>query len=458
MADIPSFEDFKKSQAAIPSFEDFKKQQNPVSLSPGTPGSEIPGRIAGTIASDLNPMGLASAIRHPINAVKGMFAPEESMRPKVPEQQLPGDAFHKVQRALGGGPNAPGARVPEMGVPEAVGHAIALPLGGEVAHGLGKLVGMPAPALMEKALGVFPKEKMWGAQPGMAALEHTSGFRPETIGKQGQARIAQANDELTGAVNAPNAGKPSLLPARNLAESEIAKQAGNNATDVAESMLPIHRFLNEPGAPVLGHEFAGKTVNAPAPPKEITSPILGPRGEPITRSVPQVGPAKIAPQQPAPEFLGMRRGFDAQFGPGGTWTNFAPSEAQALAQRGYGSLTGELHRAVPGTIAPDKIMQDLIPVVRGAERTGLKEGVGPRIMTRMERPTGAMALPLAAAASGGLPAAAQALGLQEMISSPTPRIAIARALHGTGKMLKSPIARQIGRAIPLSNQNEQRPE
>lgn len=102
-----------------------------------TPQSQ-PGfirRTLNTAASDLNPMnlvGTARTLMHPSTA----FAP---LAPKTPEEQLPQDPFHKVQRFLGGGPNAPEMRAPQGDWSDVAGHVLAAGVSGGLAKGIDAL-------------------------------------------------------------------------------------------------------------------------------------------------------------------------------------------------------------------------------------------------------------------------------------------------------------------------------
>jgi len=110
----------------------------PVAEPPPPPPPEKPGflsRTLGTAVSDLNPLNLvdtAHTLMHPSTA----FAP---LAPKTPEAELPQDPFHKFQRFLGGGPNAPEMRAPQVSGSEAAGHVLAAGITGGLAKGIDAL-------------------------------------------------------------------------------------------------------------------------------------------------------------------------------------------------------------------------------------------------------------------------------------------------------------------------------
>lgn len=106
------------------------------------PVAEKPGAVSqyfNTVAGDLNPENIVKALWSPLQTFKAGFVPEDQMRPKVPEGELPQDWFHRFQRWAGGGPNAPAMRVPQMETPEMLGHATSSLLGYGALRGATKL-------------------------------------------------------------------------------------------------------------------------------------------------------------------------------------------------------------------------------------------------------------------------------------------------------------------------------
>lgn len=411
------------------------------------------GRALSTAASDLNPLPLVNAALHPIDTAKGMFNATSNAVGRTRKALSEGNAGEAGKSALGmipvAGPifETVARDAMEGRMPEALGHAGAFYLGNKVPGALGKMIRKPAPGLVEKAMGLTANDRKFGAKPGEGILEHTTGIRPGTIAEQAGKRIKDAAGELDTAVRQPGANVP-LTPARANVAKTITQVRGEGATHTANEMEPMRRFLQEPSP---GMNI--RTLQPPAPMVSQPTGVLGPNGQMTTRLAPGAPPpAVIHPMQPAPEFLGMRRGFNKEFGEGSTWGARAPSSSSsALARSTYHELTDALHKARPETLGPDTDIHNLTPVVRAAEAMGRREGIPARLMTRIEKPTGALAAPILGYSVGGAPGAALAGSAQEILSSPSVRMALARGLHVGGKALESMPVRKLGRVLPLAN-------
>jgi hypothetical protein len=109
----------------------------------------------------------------------------------------------------------------------------------------------------------------------------------------------------------------------------------------------------------------------------------------------------------------------------------------------------EFNKAVPGAVDLNQRIQDLIPVKRAGESTARNEGLVPHVMTRIEKPTGALVPSLLGYAAGGAPGAALATVVPEALSSPSMRMVTARGLHGVGRALQSPVAGRAAQVAPL---------
>ncbi len=83
----------------------------------------------------------------------------------------------------------------------------------------------------------------------------------------------------------------------------------------------------------------------------------------------------------------LRQGIDTEIG---NWNPEAQSAIAPLQRRVYGSLTGEIHNAVPEAAAHDKAMTSLIPSREAAWNTSFNPGVTRGVVERFARPTGAL--------------------------------------------------------------------
>jgi hypothetical protein len=118
--------------------------------------------------------------------------------------------------------------------------------------------------------------------------------------------------------------------------------------------------------------------------------------------------------------------------------------ARKVGNKAYHELSAEFNRTVPEGKDINQRMQSLIPVKEGAQRAEEKVGAVQRSVDRATRPTGALAPALGGFAFGGLPGVVAAMTVQEALASPSVRMALARALHGSGKAVAKPSVRRVG--------------
>lgn len=425
MADIPTFDQFKKTSGSIPSFDDFKAQQ----AVPGPPAGlpQIPRALQGkptmrdaAAASTPGPSGLEESIA----GAKQMAQPGFDNK---------AGGASRIVRAIG-----------SAALPLAVPAAMTAPLAAGGAASLGYLGGKGARVLAER-FGAGPgvqdlAEDAGGAVGGAAggkmggmasragtslakatlnvpresaemALQETRGVRPETLAKSAGNRINQAARERDAAMASP-LRNPSLSPARNLLSGDIQKiQAGNGDIGGHQPMLD-----------------------------QLTKPKPGFTGA-LTPNL-----TEIHPEQSPQDFLRLRQ----QFGEDHTkFDQTKPlSQAQGIFKSGnkaYMGLTNELHSAVPGAAPADEMMSRLIPVQKSAQMLA-KRDTGPMdtLVNRATRPTGAMVPLLFGAEKAGIPGMAEVAALQEALANPTARMLAARSLYGAGKPLSPTPAALIG--------------
>lgn len=132
---------------------------------------------------------------------------------------------------------------------------------GGVGAGIGAGLEAAAPSIAETALKIPKAMRAFGKTPGKAALEETSGIRPETVAASAQSRMGQLTPQLEAAADAasqrPNA-------ARGLLTSGTEQIPLPNAPDVRGRLSkPVILQSNR----AMPREFPGYGVNPPASPR-----------------------------------------------------------------------------------------------------------------------------------------------------------------------------------------------
>lgn len=411
----------------------------PPSLVPGTPNSGAAGRFAGGMASALNPI---PALTHPIDTAKG------AVKAQLGE-------FSKAKQAATGEGQFSGM-TPLERTSSAFGHGLAgmVPLAGpaaanageqigsgDVAGGLGSAAGLLATSLTpkfseatgrglsrvaepvaEQALGIRSVDRKFGRVPGRAALDETTGVRPETVSRQAQTRMADLTAQRNTALGAsPN--KVDLGPARSEVENGITRAAAGNSD--TSHLIPMREQLNEPKP-----GFAGNT-----------SPSMGAPLAPGTAG--PVAPLTISQLQDPMNALAIRQRL------GNDFTKFdmarpVSREQMAVGNKAYGGLTNAIHAAVPESAPLDRRISNLIPIKESADIRALQPETTGRVLTRLARPTGALIGAAEGARLGGIPGGIAGLVIPEMLTDPAAQMIGARTLDAAGKVARSPIT---GRSI-----------
>lgn len=328
--------------------------------------------------------------------------------------------------------------------------------------GAGRLLQASARPLVKSALGLAGKAESYGANPAAAVLNETSGVRPSTIAQRGQERITNLSKQLDTAA-ATSTATPSLTPARNVLSRESASAAAANSEQAPREIGRMSKQLTDvrPG-------FAGRTEFPPparafGPQQEFPpgahTPIsfehpTGGMGMGSSRLIRGISPEPaIAAEQPASQFLGMKRQFDNDFI--SNWNPAADTKhGLGVAREAYGAMADELNRTVPGAADLNGRMQSLIPAVKRAEAVSHNAGAVQKIVDRFSRPTGALTPALIGERLGGIPGALAGLGLTEAVSDPMTKMIAARNLYGGGRLLRSPMAQRTAQAMPILRQNQ----
>lgn len=422
MAD--EFDQFKRN--AQPSRDEFAQYQR--QATPQQTPVEKPSALSqygSTVLSDLNPMNAVRMVAHPIDTLKGMFGPGAWVTPE--------EGIHR------------GAN---MSIPEILGHATAVGVGGALPKVIGAAMRGAAEPLAESALGVKAINRAYDRTPGAAALDETTGIRPATIGEQARTRLGDINTELERVVGQSKA-PTDLTPARGVLARAEAEARGGNAAKTVGQLKPMQKHLTEP---LKG--FSGSVTQPPAPMVPQASNVLGPNGQPVMTMVPgQAPPPVISDIQPARALLNIKRGFGDEF-----IHNWNPETMKGVtntAAQTYHTLADTLHRAVPESTSLDTRASSLIPVAERAESINRGPGMGQRAMGRISAHTGAGLGTGLGYITGGLPGAVAGAVIPEALSEPSVKMLGARTLNTGSKILKSAPARSVGQVLPLVNALQQ---
>lgn len=316
----------------------------------------------------------------------------------------------------------------------------------ELVKGTGKLVRLPSEPLAKGALGIRGDTEAYGATPGKAILEETSGVRPGAIAKSARGRIGELSTELEH--RAASSTTPArLTPARNVISTAIDKARAANSESTPNDLIPMRRQLTEPRP-----GFAGRTVQPPAPLVPTPSPVLGANGQPIVTMQPgPLPPPVIADTQSPSDLLAMKRQFNRDFVR--NWNPAANTKgALGVARQAEHELGTEVGRTVPGGAALNQRISSLIPVAERARLTDLQAGPMDRVLNRMTRPTGGFLPILFGFEQGGVPGAALSIAGQETLGSPSARMIAARSLRNAGKGIASPLSQRAAQILPLVNE------
>lgn len=230
---------------------------------------------------------------------------------------------------------------------------------GQVLGRAGKAI---APKLAEAA--VAPGKRMLKSLPpdvniGQTLLDETSGFRPKAIVGELDKKIADADYNVTGALDAArNRGvKVDLFPARQEVANELLSAKAKNAP----------QYIDDVGK--VGNQLATDYSS----------------GVPLPR---QVDPVRAR---------ALKQGVDLTIG---NWNPESQSAIAPLQERVRGIVNRATHTAVPETEQWDKQMTSLIPTRDAAWNTSFNPGVMRNVVEKFARPTGALVGGLAGAQEG----------------------------------------------------------
>lgn len=363
----------------------------------------IPG-----IVVDPAKLGQRKQISTPVGTMqsigKGLEQAGEFMVPGAAEESLASLAPKAIRPLARIGTSALGAGTVNAAQGGSFATGAAMGAGGQA---VGQGLKAAAPAVAEKALGIRGKfDRAYNKTPGLAALQETSGIRPETISRQAGERIGDLStqtENMANAVSVTPTGQPRPIASLNPARGEIASA---QQTAIRQNAAGTHGQLEKMGD-TLSRNFH--------------------TGQPI--------PQDVTPR----ELLDLRRGFNEEHG---RWNPDIHEQAVGAGRRAYGGLTGEFHRVLPESESLDTRVSNLIPVKNRAQITALGDNPLQKGLARFGAHTGALTLGGLGAAEGarerGIPGAIVG-GLTgvlapELIASPEGQMLAARTMFRSGAL------------------------
>jgi hypothetical protein len=255
-----------------------------------------------------------------------------------------------------------------------------------------------APSMAEGAMNIRRGDRGYGKTPGRAILDETTGVRPETVGKQAQAKLNSLVPSLD-TMAAAHMGMIDTTPAINSIESSIDTARSRNNASGVDALAPVKGAL---------------TTNA--------TTGLG-----------------LSPLQTATGALNLKRGLRDQF-----VKNWSPDAASILTRDTAKGASGVLDNSLDTALGSDfastnQRISSLVPITDAAEKLSradeLPQKLGDKLKAHTGALTSAVGAGLAGAHAGGLAGGiGGALGgfiIPEAIASPTSRMAIARAMNST---------------------------
>lgn len=265
-----------------------------------------------------------------------------------------------------------------------------------------------APSMAETSLGIGNKARAFGKTPGVAAINDTSGLRPEAVSDSaGQAIDSNARqlEQLYA-----NANKPvSMKPALDVLSDARMVAAKQNNKDAIQAIDDIRSRL-------MKNAVTGKNMG-------------------VLRS--------------ASDALALKRGI----GESANWNpNIQTKGTASLMKRVYAAIDGELDRVVPEGEDLNQKISSLIEVRNRADIESRNAGLVQNVAHRFAAHTGALTMGAAGGYEGykqGGPEGAIIGGLAgvvgpELLANPTAQMLAARGMNVAPQIIR-PVA------VPLAN-------
>ena len=295
------------------------------------------------------------------------------------------------------------------GVARGVGTMGGMLAGPWAAKTAGRAVQSAARIPAKVALKLPGKTEAFGATPSQAILEDTSGFRPATIARTGQAKINELKPQMESLVSQATTPIDLAPPRAIISDAQALASRQGNKTAFGQ-IEPMREALE-------GNRVTGSSYT---------------------------------PTIPASEALDLKRGFGDEFA---SYNPDLHESVNAVAKNVRGDLNAQIHAAAPGSQALDQRIQSLIPVVNRAQTVARGAGIGERALGRMARPTGGLLPADMGYKEFGVPGAIAGLLGVEATASAVPLMGAARGMYGAGRAIQSPIGRALAAGGPLFRDN-----
>lgn len=253
-----------------------------------------------------------------------------------------------------------------------------------------------APSMAEGAMSIHKSARGYGKTPGRAILDETTGFTPETIGKQANDTLNRLTPSLD-TMAAAHPGRIDTTPAvQNIQDAIDTAASRNNAT----------------GRDALGPVKGALTTNA-------TTGLT------------------LSPFQTATGALNLKRGLRDQF-----VRNWSPDAGSVLTRDTAKGASGVLDNSLDTALGPDfananQRISSLIPVSDAAEKLSRADELPQKFGDKLKAHTGALTSAVGGALAGsreggllgGLGGGLVGFALPELLSSPTSRMVMARGMN-----------------------------
>ena len=418
---------------------------------PGRGGSTAPAtkqdspgflsRAGSAFLDTINPMNSIPALYHSLTQPGEMAEAGEGLRKITPDEwekyehpQLDANGFRKKSTDppppdLDFDPAEFTGRMAGTGVNAALIGAATSKLP-NVMNAIGRGSKKAAATAAEMSVGNRAIDRGFDKTPRKFIVEETRGIRPATVAASARQKLAQLNPQLEATYAAHTDADASLAPARNIVDDRILQAQEGNSTyvpPVGRGRVPelgqMRKQLTNPGP-----NYKGATEYPPGANTPIAIDERGvfPTGKPAGKV--------ISENQTPTDLLRMKREFGKDFT---KWNPLHPSGDMPTARATYGALDSELDRTVPEGADLNQRISSGISAAQRAEEKSLQAGLGQNLMHRVGAHTGAMTM-----GAGVIPA--------EVLALPATKMAGARALYGTGRMLQNTVAQRAAQAALLS--------
>lgn len=260
---------------------------------------------------------------------------------------------------------------------------------GSVGAGVGEGLKAAAPLLAETALKVRGADRAYGATPGEAILNHTTGFSPAKIVESARGALgdtqAEAGHLLAAAGN--SGARVALYPTRKLLSDFVDRADLENHSGTTKDLEKLASQLDT-------YHSSGKLI-----PSDVTPLDAGALNRGVSNAITSWNPAT------------------------------SNDTMNAAGKMAHHSLGESIAQVVPEIRPLNQRLASLHPVIQRGTAADLNAGLLQRIVGRFGTPTGALLGGAAGFHYGGIPGAAAGLVVPEMLSNPTTLMMEARAAN-----------------------------